>query len=157
MLDKLPSRSSTTDSPPHTPPEQADLDLSLLGSSLPDGTELRKADTMLDSTLGSMKEVSSSVQRYIERMTRCAESKHGDNVTFRKQVEEQEKLLGMRKARKKGKGRVVFRSKEVLEKIAREAEASFAGNKPRGQPRKRPIEEVLEDEEDEVLENVFSD
>ncbi|TKA64438.1 hypothetical protein B0A49_10136 [Cryomyces minteri] len=138
VLDKLPSRSATTDSPPHTPLEQPDLDLSLLHSSPPDGTELREANALLNSTLESTKEVPSSVQRYTERMTRFAESKHSENVTLRKQVEEQEKLLDMRKARKKGKrialkGRFVFSTEEVLE-IAKEAEAKLSSKKPRGRP-----------------------
>ncbi|TKA35198.1 hypothetical protein B0A49_13595, partial [Cryomyces minteri] len=138
VLEKLPSRSATTDSPPHTPLEQPDLDLSLLHSSPPDGTELREANALLNSTLESTKEVPCSVQRYTERMTRFAESKHSENVTSRKQVEEQEKLLDMRKARKKGKrialkGRFVFSTEEVLE-TAKEAEAKLSSKKPRGRP-----------------------
>jgi hypothetical protein len=41
VLEKLPIRPGLSSSPPHTPLLQIDLDLSLLDSSSPDGTELR--------------------------------------------------------------------------------------------------------------------
>jgi len=161
VLQKLPTKSTIADSPPHTPLEQPDLDLSLLHSSPPDGTELREANAVLNSAIKAVQELPSPVKRYTERMTRAFKTTHSELVTLRKQVEEQGKLLNMRKTRAKGKrvalkGRFVFSTEEVL-KIAKEAEAGSSSKKPRGRPRKRLIEEVLEDEEDEVLESISSD
>ena len=47
-------------------------------------------------------------------------------------------------------GEFVFSTADVL-KIAREAEEKPAAKRPRGRPRKRPIEEVEEEEEEELI------
>jgi len=161
VLDKLPSRVTAAASPPHTPPQQADLDLSLLSSSPPNGTELREANALFNSTIRALQDAPSPTKRYAERMTRAFELTNSENMILRKQVKEQQELLHARKARKKGKrvelkGRFVFSTQEVLE-IAKVAEAETAKKKTRGRPRKRKAEEIIEDEEDEVLENRYSD
>lgn len=88
VLEKLPIKSATPDLPPHTPPLQCDLDLSLLDSSPPEGTELREASMLLDSTIESIPRVPSPIKRYTERMTRAFETTHTELITLRKQVKE---------------------------------------------------------------------
>jgi hypothetical protein len=159
VLEKLPQRSTMTGLP-RTPPEQPDLDLSLLDSSPPDGTELRAANLLLNSALKAAENLPSPVRRYTERMTRAFESTHSELITLHKEVEEQRKLISMRKARTKGKrialkGKFVFSTAQVLE-IAKTAEAETAAKRPRGRPRKHPVEETLEDDEDEMLEKSSS-
>lgn len=51
VLEKLLVNPASAASPPHTPLRQTDLDLSLLESSPPDGTELRQANALLNSTI----------------------------------------------------------------------------------------------------------
>lgn len=138
VLDKLPTVSGPAASQPHTPPQQTDLDLSLLESSPPDGTELRQANTLLNSAIQASCDLPSPAKRYTERMSRAFESTHSENVTLRKELKEAEELVGTRKIRKKGKrvalkGRFVLSTEEVL-KLVEEAEAETA----RKQTRKRP-------------------
>lgn len=127
VLGKLPSRTAPSTSPPHTPPQHLDLDISLLNSSPPDGTELRQATSLLITTMQACAELPSPGKRFTERMTRAFEAASSENVTLRKHVKEQAELLHARKARKKGKrvalkGRFVL-STQVLLDIARSAEA----------------------------------
>ena len=100
------------------------------------------------------------VRRYGERIARVYEIAHSNITTMRKELKQKDELLNARKRRKKGKriaveGKFVFTTEEVLQ-LVKEAEAETATKKARKQPRKRPIQEILEDEEDEVLENEAS-
>lgn len=74
---------------------------------------------------------------------------------IRKELEEQRAILKRRNTHKKGKrvrlqGEFVFSTADVL-KIAREAEEKPVAKRPRGRPRKRPIEEIEEEEEEELV------
>jgi hypothetical protein len=60
VLDKLPKFSGLAASPPHTPLQQMNLDLSLLQSSPPDGTEPRQANALLNATIQASQDVPSS-------------------------------------------------------------------------------------------------
>jgi hypothetical protein len=135
VLDRLPILSGTAASPPHTPPQQIDLDLSLLQSSPPDGTELQQANTLLNATIKASHDIPSPAKRYIARMSRAFELTHSDNITLRKQLKEAEGLLGTRKIRKTGKrvalkGKFVFSTQEV-HKLVEEAEAETARKQSR--------------------------
>ena len=152
---------TNTDELPHTPPQQQDLDLSLLDSSPPDGTELRKASAIFNSAIKASHDLPSPAKRFSERMTRLFETTHSELSTLQKQVEQQQELLSARKNRTKGKrvalkGKFVFSTEEVL-KIAKQAEAQSTNKKPRGRPRKRPIAAVIESDEEEEQENISSD
>ena len=133
------------------------LDLSVLRSSPPDGTELRHANSVFNSTMASSNSPASPARRYAKRMTRLVESQNTELTILRKEVKEYKEMLETRKKRTKGKriklqGEFVFSTKEVL-KIVCEAELKSTKKRPRGRPRGRPrkrlIEEVEEQEEEE--------
>lgn len=160
VLRELPSRRTSAASPPSTPQGSSALDLSLLDSSPPDGTEMRSANQIFKSALQEIPEVPSPVRRYGERLTRAYETTHSDMVTMRKELRQQRDLLNARKKHKTGKrialeGRFVFTTEEVL-KVVKEAEAVTAVKSSRKQPKKCSIQEILEDEEDEIVENKAS-
>ena len=161
VLSKLPETPSRATSTPRTPTRTPDLDTALLCSSPPDGTELRRANTVLRNELARPGELSSTTKRYIERMTRALEMAQSENVTLRKELKAQEELLRTRQNRRKGKrvalkGKFVLSTDEVL-KIAREAEADSARKKRRQRQRSRM--DNIEDSDDELdmLEKTFSD
>jgi hypothetical protein len=161
VLDKLPKLSGLAASLPHTPPQHIDLDLSLLQSSPPDGTELHQANTLLNTTIQASRDVPSPAKRYTARMSRAFESTHSDNITLRKQLKEAEGLLNTRKIRKTGKrvalkGKFVFSTQEV-HKLVEEAEAETARKQSRKQPRKRKLSETKESDVNEVSGELSSD
>ena len=150
--------------PPHTTPQPiestAALDLSLLNSSPPDGTELRQANAVVSTALrGSTLE--SPVRRFIERTGAALEKTQSENVLLRKENNEQRELLQQRKERKRGKrvalkGKFVFNTQEILEVVEKaEAEASRSkskGKRPRRRNASKPndtIEEIRESIESE--------
>ena len=57
VLEKLAPKQPPNTLGPSTPPGQLDLDLALLDSSPPDGTEMHQANSLLNSTLKTIKEV----------------------------------------------------------------------------------------------------
>lgn len=133
VLDKLPINRASTTSLPRTPLQQTELNLSLLQSSLLDGTELRQANALLNIAIKAYHNLLSLAKRFTKRMTRAFEIANSENVTLRKQVEEQAELLSTRKTRTKGKrivlkGRFVFSTQEVLE-IAQAAETETSKKK----------------------------
>lgn len=161
VLDKLPGNPSSTASPPHTLPQQTDLDLSLLESSPPDGTELRQANALLNTAIKACRDLPSPAKRFTERMTRAFEAANSENVTLRKQVKEQGELLSTRKNRIRGKriafkGRFVFSTQEVLE-IAKAGETETSKKRTSSRPRKRNTEETIEEGEERELEMILSD
>lgn len=129
------------------------LDLSVLKSSPPNGTELRIANSVFNSALASNEPTASPTRRYARRVTQLLKRQNAERIVIRKELEEQRAILNRRKTYKKGKriklqGKFVFSTAEVL-KIAREAEKILVAKRPRGRPRKRPIEEVEGDKEEE--------
>ena len=160
VLRELPSRRTSTTLLPSTPQDSNELDLSLLDSSPPDGTELRNANQIFKSALQESADLPSPVRRYGERIIRAYEMAHSNITTMREELRQKDELLNARKKRKTGKriaveGKFVFTTEEVLQ-IVKNAEAATAAKKAHKQPRKRSIQEVLEDEEDELLENESS-
>lgn len=161
VLDKLPLSQTSAALPPHTPPQKTDLDLSLLESSPPDGTELRQANGLLNSTIKACRSLPSPAKRFTERMTRAFELASSENVTLRKQIKEQAELLSTRKSRTKGKrialkGRFVFSTQEVLE-IAKAAESETSKKRTSSRPRKRKIADSIEEGEVQELGGISSD
>ena len=155
ILDKLPKRIDSTLDQPKTPPNETNLNLSLLNSSPPDGTELREANKLLVSMLNEVPSLSDSVRRYTARLATMAESTHTELITARKELKSAKEILNTRKKRTKGKrvaleGKFVFFTQEVLD-IARAAEADAEAKKKRKQPRKRTIDEVLDEEDAEIV------
>ncbi|KFZ03577.1 hypothetical protein V502_10831 [Pseudogymnoascus sp. VKM F-4520 (FW-2644)] len=127
----------------------------LLKSSPPDGTELRAANAVFNSVLDSRKPPATPTRRYATRVTQLLERQNSELIVIRKELEEQRAILKRLNTHKKGKrvrlqGEFVFSTADVL-KIAQEAEEKPVAKRPRGRPRKWPIEEVEEEEEEELV------
>jgi len=148
VLEKLPQ---APQAPPPRPQEQAlhPLDLSLLQSSPPDGTELREANALWHSELDKEQPLLSPVKRYAKRMTRALETCQSENALLRKRLADAESLLQARKQRKKGKrialqGKFVFSTQEVLD-IAKQAELEAAQKKPKKNAKQQAKATLIED------------
>jgi hypothetical protein len=134
------------------------LDLSLLQSDPPNGTELREANALCIAEIENAESVRSPVKRYISRLTQAFEATCSKNATLRKENAEQRELLKMRKNRTTGKrvalkGKFVFSTQEVL-KIAREAEEVSAQKTSRKRRRKGPTAVEIEMDQENVLEHI---
>ena len=103
VLDKYRQEVASTPSPPHTPPDATSLDLTLLNSSPPDGTEVRKATALFNSELQKPGPLTSPAKRFGERMTRILEMTQSENAVLRRELAEARELLRSRKNRRKGK------------------------------------------------------
>ena len=161
VLDRLPSETTFPALKPRTPPDGTNLDFSLLLSSPPDGTELRQSNVRLNQVLAQVPEVPEEAKRYTDRVTRMAETQNAEITVLRQQVKLQNELLNTRKKRTRGKrvrleGVRVYSTPEVL-RVAREVESKPVAKRPRGRPRKRPIEEVADEDEAEELESSSSE
>ncbi|APA09152.1 hypothetical protein sscle_04g039220 [Sclerotinia sclerotiorum 1980 UF-70] len=161
VLDILPFNSSQQPSTPQMRMSNQDLDLSILRSSPPDGTELRQANQTFNKALADNDSLASPTRRYAKRMTKLVESQNAEIALLRKQLADAQEVIETRKKRTKGKrvklqGQFVFSSEEVL-KMVREAEEKPKEKKLRGRPRKRPIEELEEETEEEEPESSSSD
>lgn len=162
MLNNLPLPVPTLPSTPQNIRNTADLDLSVLKSSPPDGTELRQANAVFHRALESNESPASPTRRYAKRMTALLDTQNAKFSIIQKELSECRELLQIRKMRTKGKriklqGEFVFSTAEVL-KIVQEAEAIRTVKRPRGRPRKRPIEEFevgIEEEEVELSSEEF--
>lgn len=140
VLEKVPTRSTSRPFLPQTPSQSSILDLSLLHSSPPEGTELREANAEFRSQISGSGSIPSPAKRYAERMTRALEMTQSENVTLRKRIAGQDELLRTRKSRRTGKrvalkGKFVFSTDEVLQ-IARNAQVETAGKIGRKRPGK---------------------
>jgi len=69
VLARLSATSATTDKTPHTPPQQQDLDLLLLESSPPDGTELREVSAIFNSATKALHDLPSPVKCFSQYVT----------------------------------------------------------------------------------------
>jgi len=161
VLDKLATPPTPRPPPTCTPGQSSSLDLSLLHSSPPEGTELREANALFNSHIRDTSDLVSPAKRYAERMTRAVETIQSELVTLRKRVAEQEQLLQSRKERKKGKrvrtkGKFVFTTAEVLQ-LVKEAEEATVATKSRKRRRKRSPSVEIEDDEEVEFQNMASD
>jgi hypothetical protein len=124
--------------PPPTTPRQIDsieaLDLTLLDSSPPDGTELREANEVINSVVRESN-LRTPARRYIKRAVHALEKTQSEIVLLRRENTEQRELLQQRKERKRGKrvalkGKFVFNTQEILDAVEKaEAEASMSKSK----------------------------
>lgn len=155
VLSKLPLPLQLQPTTPQQSTPNLNLDLSVLKSSPPDGTELRAANAIFNSALASCEPPASPTRRYATRVTQLLERQNAELTVIRKELEEQRAVLQRRNTHKKGKrvrlqGEFVFSTADVLQ-IAQEAEEKLVAKRPRGRPRKRPIKEVEEEEEEEIV------
>ena len=161
VFDRVYIQPFSTVSKPRILPENGDLDFSLFFSSPLDGTEFYQSNVRLNRVFAKVPEVPEEAKRYVDRATRMLETQNAEITVLRKQVKLQEELLNIRKKRTRGKrvrleGVYIYSIPEVL-RIARETKTKPVAKRPRGRPRKRPIEEVEEEEEAEELENLSSE
>ena len=99
VLRTLQSQPKVGGDPPSTPTEQSHLDLSLLDSSPPDGTELRAANATLSATLNKATGLPSPARRDTQRMVEAYETTHAELLAARRLIAEQQQLLNRRKQR----------------------------------------------------------
>lgn len=161
VLDKLKATSIPQPLPPQTPGQSSTLDLSLLHSSPPEGTELRQANALFNSQICDLNGVPSPAKRYSKRMTQAVESIHTELVTLRKRIAEQDELLHTRKARKTGKrvalsGKFVFSTETVLQ-IAREAEEATRNKKGNNVRQRHAIAIEIPETKENILEYIRVD
>ncbi|KYG41120.1 hypothetical protein M433DRAFT_159418, partial [Acidomyces richmondensis BFW] len=137
------------------------LDLSLLVSSPPDGTELREANALLHSELDKEQPLLSPAKRYTKRITRTLKIAQSEVALLRKRLTNAESLLQARKQRKKGKrialkGKFVFSTQEVLD-IAKQAKLEAAQKKPKKKVKEGAKATIIDNNKEEDIEIVFSD
>ena len=128
VLEKLKPRLPSQPLPPDTPGQSSSLDLSLLHSSPPEGTELRDANAVFNLQIRDVAGVPWPAKRYAERMTRALETTQSELVTIRKELAQQRELLQTRKTGKRVKlnGQFAFSTAEVLGIPREAAEATEA-------------------------------
>jgi hypothetical protein len=144
-----------TSTPPTTPPPittPRDLDRSLLDSSLPEGTELWEA-TSLVNTIVRSSTLETPVKRYIERSGAAFERTTSENALLRKEIAEYRELSRVRKERKNGKrvaikGKFVFNTKEILE-VVEKAEVEASKRKVKKRRTTKAINPEIEEEQEE--------
>ncbi|KFZ17822.1 hypothetical protein V501_01531, partial [Pseudogymnoascus sp. VKM F-4519 (FW-2642)] len=93
---------------PTTPQQQVDvsnLDLSILKSSPPEGTELRAANAVFNSALASREPPTTPTRRYATRVTQLLERQNAELTVIRKELQEQRAILQRRNTHKTGKRR----------------------------------------------------
>lgn len=150
MFEKLLVQPGTQALEQHNATPHTGLDLSLLLSDPPDGTELRQANALYNSEMQKAKNIPTPVKRYIARLTQAFEATCSKNATLRKENTEQRALLKIRKRRATGKrvalnGRFVFSTQEVLDR-ARNAEKATVDKRTRTRRRKRPVAVEIEEQ-----------
>ena len=153
MLDITPDslRNPTTPKRNRTP-----LETTLLASSPPPETDIRKANEELLETVRKATNLPSPAKRYIARLTSSFEKSNTERTLLRNENTEIRDLLRYRKERIKGKrvaikGKFVFNTREILEVVEKaEAEASTRRSKKRR--RRKSITPEIEEEEEEVFE-----
>ena len=156
-----PSATTTTHSSTNASIPSAGLDMCLLQSSPPDGTELREANIALRSELQKKGPLPTPAKRYTERMTYALETTQSELAIARKELADTKALLRKRQERKKGKrialkGRFVFSTQEVLD-IARVAEAETAKKKSSQKRKTKKKEPKPEDSVDDDSEATMTD
>ena len=160
IFDKLFKCTDLISNQSKTLPNEVNLDFLLLDSSPPDGTKLCEANKLFVFALDEIPSLSDSVRRYTVRLITMVEFRHAELITARKELKLVKEILNTRKKRTKGKrvaleGKFVFFTQEVLD-IAWVVEVETETKKKHKQPRKRTIDEILDEEEAETLENESS-
>ena len=134
-------------------PDVSALETTLLVSSPPVGTDIRRANEELLATVRKASDLPSPVKRYISRLTSTLEKSNSEKALLRKENEEQRVLLRDRKERVKGKrvaikGKFVFNTQGILEVVAK-AEAESSKKKPSTTKFRDEVEDILEEVESE--------
>jgi hypothetical protein len=88
VLDQLLAKPPSSTSRLLTPPNQVGFDFSLLDSSPPNGTELPESNVLLNSVLAQAQNLPSPAKRYVDRVTRIAETQNSELTILRKELQE---------------------------------------------------------------------
>ena len=156
IFNKLLKRTNLILNWPETLPNEVDLDFSLFNSFPPNGIQLCEANKLLVFALNEIAGLFDSVRQYTAWLAMMAEFTYAELIIVRKELELAKKILSTWKKCTKGKrvaleGKFVFFMQEVLD-IARVTEAETEAKKRRKRPRKRAINEILDEKEIEVVE-----
>ena len=143
MLEKLVAQVPSQPLHPSTTGHLPGIDMSLLNSSPPDGTELRQANIVFTVQVQEATGLYSPANRFAKRITRALETTQSELVAVRNGLTEHQRLLRSRKYNRNGKrvklkGWFVYGTQEVLA-IAQAVEVEVPNNKDRWQPRKRSV------------------
>ena len=138
-------------------PETSALDLLLLANFFPNGIELRNANHAFKFALQELIDLLSPTRCYGERMTQVYEMVHNEMITMRKELKQQKKFFEACKKCSKNKkialqSKFVFMIEEMLQ-ITKETKSINATKSVQKRLRKRPIQAVLDNEEEEMLDN----
>jgi len=136
------------------------LDLSLLHSSPPDGIALHQSNLVFHITLQSGDSPASPTQRYAKRLTRQVESQNAELTILRRENKDMLEILQTRKKRIRGKridleGQFVYSTQEVLD-IVQSYDSAPAPKRRRGRPRRTPIIETDEEEDQESITDLLA-
>lgn len=94
VLSKLREISSRRRSTPCTSTRTSYLDIAVLCSGPPDGTDLRRANTVLRNKLARPGELYAMAKRYMQRMTYVQGTAQSENVTLRKELLHDDRIIG---------------------------------------------------------------
>jgi len=153
----MPTPTLGTSRDPTTPERRVSaLETTLLASSPPAGTDIRKANEELLEKVRNETNLSTLAKRYIGRLTSTLEKSNTERILLRKENTEVRELLRSRKERTKGKrvaikGKFVFNTREILE-VVEKAEAEAATTKSKKRRRRRSPTPEIEEEREEVFE-----
>ncbi|KYG40143.1 hypothetical protein M433DRAFT_78648, partial [Acidomyces richmondensis BFW] len=140
VLEKLPTQPALQPSEQDNTTQPTGLNLSLLLSDPPDGTELRQANALCNS-----ENLPTSVKRYITRLTQAFEATCSKNAILRKESISDFQFLSKQLVKVLLYLLTVFSTQEVL-KIAREAEEAIADKNKRTR-RRKPAAIKIEEQE----------
>jgi hypothetical protein len=148
----MPSSTPPTTLPPITTPN--DLDYFLLDSSLPEGTELRQATSLVNRIVRSST-LETPIKRYIERSGAALKRTSAEIALLQKEVNKARELLRVRREHKNRKriaiiGKFVFNKKEILE-LVEEVENEASKRKTKKRRTIKAITSEIEEEKDEYI------
>ena len=137
------------------------LETTLLVSSPPSETDIRKANEELLEKVRNATNLSSPAKRYISRLTSSYEKSNTERTLLRNENTEVRELLRYRKERTKGKrvaikGKFVFNTREILE-VVEKAEAEASTRKSKKRRKKRSPSPEIEEEIEESIENILEE
>ena len=160
IFDKLLKRADLTLNQLKTLPNEVNLNFLLLDSSSLNGTKLRETNKLFVFALDEVSSLFDLVWQYTMQLIIMAKFMHVELITTRKELKLVKKILNTRKKHTKGKKialeeKFVFSMQKVLD-IMQAAEVKTKAKKKCKQPRKRTIDEILDEEEAETLENESS-
>jgi hypothetical protein len=146
---------------PRTPTEPKALDISILTSSPPEGTELRRATSYYNSIISASNDIEPVAKRFGTKMTSVLEKQYSDLALKERELRALREEIEILKGRQKGKrvrkvNKFVYSTEEIRREVVEE-EAATAASKSRKTRKRRKIAIEIETREDSDLENIPSE